>query len=276
MIMLWWARATTTGRNDGWGPTYHECSQGLQILSRSRDEKYWGLNFGSLHTPVWGRLSTKCFCALDGWKTSTDRDSQLLVGGRLTLWSSAWGDYKGLNVGPRHRRSSRAELPSSRAELIPGPVGLNAERENHPGPVGLNVGPRRAHPGNILDVTERGQDSLCIFRGRFSRFWEGGHKRTNAINIVDCLSLAFQRKGTQSQFCNWSYLPRDVLYSWTLKRTFKLYMTCTCYVVWKSSHSNPVSDTDFLLYLMRTLMTMHSWNQPLCAKTCCSVKIISQ
>ncbi len=25
--------------------------RGLQILSRSRDEKYWGLNFGSLHTP---------------------------------------------------------------------------------------------------------------------------------------------------------------------------------------------------------------------------------
>jgi hypothetical protein len=33
--------------------------RGLEILSRSRDEKYWGLNFGSLHTPVWGRLSTK-------------------------------------------------------------------------------------------------------------------------------------------------------------------------------------------------------------------------
>jgi hypothetical protein len=33
--------------------------RGLQILSRSRYEKYWGLNFGSLHTPVWGRLSTK-------------------------------------------------------------------------------------------------------------------------------------------------------------------------------------------------------------------------
>jgi hypothetical protein len=33
--------------------------RGLQILSRSRDEKYWGLNFGSLHTPVWGRLPTK-------------------------------------------------------------------------------------------------------------------------------------------------------------------------------------------------------------------------
>jgi hypothetical protein len=31
----------------------------LQILSRSWDEKYWGLNFGSLHTPVWGWLSTK-------------------------------------------------------------------------------------------------------------------------------------------------------------------------------------------------------------------------
>jgi hypothetical protein len=26
--------------------------RGLQILSRSRDEKYWGLNFGSLHTRV--------------------------------------------------------------------------------------------------------------------------------------------------------------------------------------------------------------------------------
>jgi hypothetical protein len=33
--------------------------RGLQILSRSRCEKYWGLNFGSFHTPMWGRLSTK-------------------------------------------------------------------------------------------------------------------------------------------------------------------------------------------------------------------------
>jgi hypothetical protein len=33
--------------------------RGLQILSRSRDEKYWGLNFGSLHTLVWGRISMK-------------------------------------------------------------------------------------------------------------------------------------------------------------------------------------------------------------------------
>ncbi len=31
----------------------------FQILLRFRDEKYWGLNFGSLHTPVWGQLSTK-------------------------------------------------------------------------------------------------------------------------------------------------------------------------------------------------------------------------
>jgi hypothetical protein len=39
------------------------------------------------------------------------------------------------------------------------------------------------------------------------------------------------------------------------------------YVVWKSSHTNFISDTDFL-YLMRTLMTTHSWYQPLCGKTC--------
>jgi hypothetical protein len=40
------------------------------------------------------------------------------------------------------------------------------------------------------------------------------------------------------------------------------------YLVWKSSHTNLMSETDFFLYLMRTLMTMHSWYHPLCAKTC--------
>jgi hypothetical protein len=43
-----WQRPSVTG-----SPPEH------RALSRSRDEKYWGLNFGSLHTPVWGRLSTK-------------------------------------------------------------------------------------------------------------------------------------------------------------------------------------------------------------------------
>jgi hypothetical protein len=37
----------------------------------------------------------------------------------------------------RHRRSSRAELPSSRAEIIPGPVGLNGgPRHRRSGPGG--------------------------------------------------------------------------------------------------------------------------------------------
>jgi hypothetical protein len=43
----------------GWSADRAWDDQGLQILLRSRYEKYWGLNFGSHHTPVWGRLSTK-------------------------------------------------------------------------------------------------------------------------------------------------------------------------------------------------------------------------
>jgi hypothetical protein len=48
------------------------------------------------------------------------------------------------------------------------------------------------------------------------------------------------------------------------------------YVVWKSSHTNLMSDTDFVLCGMRTLMTMHSWFHPFCAKTCwtCFMRLV--
>jgi hypothetical protein len=44
-----------------WRLTFSPTGPGsfFQILSKSRDEKYWVLNFGSLHTLVWGRLSGK-------------------------------------------------------------------------------------------------------------------------------------------------------------------------------------------------------------------------
>jgi hypothetical protein len=56
-------------------------------------------------------------------------------------WSSVWGGYKGLNAGPCHICSSRAELPSSRAELIVGPVGLTSGVKIIPGQV--HLGPDR-------------------------------------------------------------------------------------------------------------------------------------
>jgi hypothetical protein len=61
-----------------------------------------------------------------------------------------------------------------------------------------------------------------------------------------------------------------------LKQTFKLYMTCTSLCSVKIISRYPYEWYRFFLYLMRTLMTMHSWNQPFCTKTCwtCLVRLV--
>jgi hypothetical protein len=63
---------------------------------------------------------------------------------RCGCWSSAWGGYKGLNPGPHHRCSSRAEL-------IPSPVGLNTGHENHPG-----SNSSRASTDKLTELTHAG------------------------------------------------------------------------------------------------------------------------
>jgi hypothetical protein len=61
-----------------------------------------------------------------------------------------------------------------------------------------------------------------------------------------------------------------------LKRTFKLYMTCTSLCSGKIISHHHYEWYRFFLYLMRTLMTVHSWNQPFCAKTCwtCLMRLV--